>query len=112
MTVERPILSLIGRKFEVGTDEDTTTVDLGSASTLMKAKDFDLHAFFDSDEEEDGFVSKSDSHIDDQNEEPKVPDLLVTLRNDANESIGTLTKKITSESFAAGASMTSSVFQH
>lgn len=65
---------------------------------------FDLDAFFDSDE-----ADKTGSELKTQNQEKK-SDLLVILRNDANESIVKLTRKINPKNFARGISMTSGVF--
>lgn len=60
---------------------------------IVDSNFFDLEAFFD---EKD--VPESEA------------DLLVTLRDDANNSIATLTSRVTAETFALGASLTSGVF--
>jgi hypothetical protein len=69
-------------------------------SEVLNSDGFDLSTFFGLESEEET------SHAVDQ----PLPDLLLTLRNDSNESIATITAKVTAEKFAAGASLTSSIF--
>jgi len=77
------------------------------------SNDFDLDAFFEADDANVAKKITEESGKDDLMEElilPTLPELLVTLRDDANESIATLTTNITAESFAAGAALTTTVF--
>lgn len=83
---------------------------LDEPTEVENDEEFDLFAFFgenkptDKAEEETGEVYQS------KQTRAQTPDLLVSLRDDANESIATLTTKVTADTFAAGASLTSSVF--
>lgn len=62
------------------------------------SSEFDLDAFFAED-------------ADDQPETTDVfPNLLLTLHNDSDETIATLTKKVTAETFTKGVALTTSVF--
>ena len=92
-------------------EEKTEVGESTEETKVVDSEEFDLGAFFsDSDE-------SNDSRIEQDNEVPSneavltpMPDLLVSLRDDANESIATFTIKVKAETFAAGASLTSSVF--
>lgn len=94
---------------------------------LEASEDFDLMSFFDEEVEKlEGAAVQLDkttpvmqSPTEQITEQPQVPaveappvipDLLLTLRDDANESIATITTQVSAESFAAGASLTSSIF--
>lgn len=67
--------------------------------TIIESKEFDLSSFFGTEEARE----ELESVVSPQS------NLFVTLKNDANESITTITTKVTAESFAAGASFTSNV---
>lgn len=80
-----------------------------SAPEEIDASDsFDLDLFFEKEE-----VSNPElkTQIDSSSTiEVKEQDLLITLRDESNKSIATLSKKVTAESFALGASFTSGIF--
>lgn len=76
---------------------------------VIDSEEFDLSAFFGFQDEIMNDLDVAESVLPDEKQLP-LPDLLVTLRDDSNESITTLTTKITAESFATGASLTSGVF--
>lgn len=83
----------------------TPAIDIAEAKDTDSAhqesvdsSEFDLDAFFAED-------------ADDQPETTEVvPNLLLTLHNDSDEAIATLTKKITAETFTKGVALTTSVF--
>ena len=98
-------------KFIDLTDEEISDAEVDEGVEVIDSDEFDLSAFFDSeDEAQETTDDESDVVSATEQAQPETPDLLVTLRGDANESIATLTTRITAESFAVGASLTSSVF--
>ncbi len=84
------------KKIEVVDTVDTKRID----EQFILADEFDLDAFFE---------SEAPKATEEKNTRP-IPELLLTLRSDANEAITTIATSITAETFAAGASLTSTVF--
>jgi hypothetical protein len=81
-------------------------------SEVIAAADFDLSSFFET-PETDVVEARSEAEPLSENQQaatqPEI-DLLVTLRNDAAESIGTITSKVTAQTFAVGADFTANIF--
>lgn len=102
--MKKEIFRFFGRDRNIVTkDKKETTVansDENEDEIIDTTPSFNLDSFFDDvDEEEEP----------NRNENAK-PNLLLTLRDDSNESISTISSKITAETFAVGATLTSGVF--
>ncbi len=93
-----------------GFELDGAEIDSKKNYEKIESSDFfDLNAFFDSnDSTESSGVTAGQDNLDE--DEKNEADLLLTLLDESNESIATLTTKITAETFATGASLTSGVF--
>lgn len=79
-------------------------------SEIIESQEFDLSVFFEEDTEGKHENNKENAEDIPGIEQQPLPDLLITLKNVSNESITTITSKVTAETFKAGVSMTSTVF--
>lgn len=107
---EDALITLEEKAHEVTQSDSLEAKNSSYQGKLSDSETFDLASFFgqESSQEPDteDAIDTSGKII----EQTETPQLLITLRDTSNESIATLTSRVTAETFAVGASFTSGVF--